>query len=167
MRKYIVKLAPEERKQLEDICKKGRETSYRRIHAEILLLADQSRDDPTWTNKRIAQAAGVTERTVEHVRQRLVEQGLAAALERKKRETPPIEPKLTGDKEARIIAMACSTPPEGHARWTIRLLADKLVELEIFDSISTGSVCNVLKKTNFSLTGRKCGASRKGKARNL
>jgi predicted HTH transcriptional regulator len=106
-RKYIVKLSPEEREQLEALRKKGREAAYRRTHADILLLADQSSDGPAWTNGRIAQATGVSERTVEHIRQRLVEQGLEAALGRKKRETPPVEAKITGDKEARIIATAC------------------------------------------------------------
>ena len=139
---------------------------YRRTHAEILLLADQAPGGPAWVDERISQAVGVTIRTVENVRQRLVEQGLEAALERKKRETPPVAPKLTGDKEARIIALACSSAPNGRARWTLSLLAEKLVELKVFDSISTTSVATVLKKMNFSLTGKNAGASRKNRAPN-
>jgi transposase len=165
-KKYIVELTVEERAHLESLRKKERVQPYRRTRAEILLLADQSPDGPSWRDEDIAQAAGVSRRTVEHVRQRLVEQGFEAALERKKRETPPVEPKLTGDKEARVIALACSPAPEGRARWTLSLLAEKLVELNVFDSISPTSVATVLKKTNFSLTGKNAGAFRKRRARN-
>lgn len=166
MKKYIVELSIEERGQLEHLRKKERVQPYRRTHAEILLLADQGPGGAAWVDERIAQAVGVTKRTVENVRQRLIERGIEAALERKKRETPPNEPKLTGDKEARVIALACSSVPEGRARWTLSLLAEKLVELEVFDSISTTSVATVLKKMNFSLTGKSAGVSRKSKAPN-
>ncbi len=166
MKKYIVELSAEEREQLEHLRKKERAQPYRRTHAEILLLADQAPGGPAWIDERIAQAVGVAKRTVEHVRQRLVEQGLEAALNRKKRETPPVEPKLTGDKEARVIALACSPAPEGRVRWTLALLAEKLVELNVFDSISTTSVATVLKKMNFSLTGKSAGASRRGRTLN-
>jgi len=145
-KKYIVRLSTEERAELENLRKKERTQPYRRTHAEILLLADQSPDGPAWKDEQIAEAAGVHKCTVENVRQRLVEQGLEAALNRKKRETPPVEPKLTGDKEARIIALACTEAPEGHARWTLSLLAEKLVELKVFDSISRTSVATALKK---------------------
>ena len=161
MKKYVVKLSQEERKDLERLQKKPRVPPCKRTRAQILLLADQGDEGPAWPDEKIAQAADVTIRTVEHVRQRLVEQGLEASLERKKRETPPVEPKLTGDKEARIIALACTEPPEGHARWTLTLLADQLVELEVFDAISRTSVATVLKKTNFSLTAKNAGASRR------
>ena len=164
-KKYVVRLSAEERKQLEDLRKKERIQRHRRTHAEILLLADQGEGGPAWKDEPIAEAAGVHKCTVENVRQRLVEQGLEAALERKKRETPPVEPKLTGDKEARIIALACSEPPEGRVRWTLTLLAGKLVELKVFDAISTTSVATVLKKTSFSLTERNAGASRRNKTR--
>lgn len=164
MKKYRVTLTAEERQQLEMLRKKERVQPYRRTRAEILLLADQSPLGPAWIDEQVAQAAGVTKRTVEHVRQQLVEQGLDAALERKKRLTPPVPPKLTGDKEARIIALACTPAPEGRARWTLTLLAEKLVELDVFDAISTTSVATVLKKTSFSLTERNAGASRRNKA---
>lgn len=162
-KKYIIELTAEEREHLECLRKKERVQPYRRTRAEILLLADQSPDGPAWKDEDIAQAAGVTQRTVEKVRQRLVEQGFKAALERKKRETPPVEPKLTGDKEARIIALACSPAPQGRTRWTLELLAEKLVELKTFDSISPTSVATVLKKTNFSLIGKNAGVSRRNK----
>jgi transposase len=167
MKKYIVELAPGEREQLEEIRKKGQAAASRRTHAEILLLADQSPDGPAWKDKQIAEAVGVHKNTVENVRKRLVEQGLEAALERKKRETPPVARKITGDKEARILATACLDAPEGHARWTTRLLAEKLVELEVFESISHNSVAGVLKKMNFSRTGRGTIASRKNTAQSL
>ena len=166
-KKYIVELTAEERELLEQLRRKGKGPPCRRTHAEILLLADQAPGAPAWIDEQVAQAVGVTRRTVEHVRQRLVEQGLEAALGRKKRETPPVEPKLTGDTEARVIALACSQAPEGRARWTLALLAEKLVEMEVFDSISTTSIGKVLKKTSSSPTARSAGASRKGKARNL
>ncbi len=100
---------------------------FERTRAGILLLADQSSEGPAWKDEDIAQAVGVAQRTVEKVRQRFVEQGFEAALERKKRKTPPVAPKLTGDKEARIIALACSPSPKGRARWTLVLLAEKLL----------------------------------------
>jgi transposase len=160
-KKYRVELTTEERAYLEQVRKKERTQPYRRTHAAILLLADQSPEGPGWRDEDIAQAVGVNRGTVEKVRQRLVEQGFEAALERKKRETPPVEPKLTGDKEARIIALACSPAPQGHARWTVRLLAQNLVELEVFESISPTSVATVLKKTNCTLIGKNAGASRR------
>lgn len=160
-KKYIVELTVDERNHLEHLRKKARVQPYQRTRAEILLLADQSSDGPAWRDEDIAKAVGVTGRTVENVRQRLVELGFEAALERKKRETPPVEPKLTGDKEARIIALACLPAPQGRARWTLELLAEKLVELKTFESISTTSIATVLKKTNFSLTAKNAGASRK------
>jgi transposase len=164
-KKYIVELSVEERGQLETIRDSGEESLYRQKHAQIFLLADQGHGRPAWIDKDIAEAVGVTERTVANARKRFSVQGFTAALEYKKRETPPVAPKLTGDKEARVIALACSPAPEGQVRWTLELLAGKLVELEVFDSISITSVNNVLKKTNFSLTGKNAGASRRSKAR--
>ena len=162
-KKYRVELSREEREQLEQLRRKGKVAAYRRTHAEILLLADQAPGGPAWIDKDIAQAVGVSVRTVETLRQRLVEQGFEAAMERKKRETPPVAPKLTGDKEARIIALACSPPPEGRVRRTWSLLSQKLVELEVFDSISPTSVATALKKMHFSLIAKGAGASRRNR----
>lgn len=100
----------------------------------------------------VATATGVTSRTLEHLKQRFVENGLQAALERKKRETPPRAIQFGGEFEARLLALACSDAPEGRDRWTVRLLAEKLVELKIVESVSPMTVCKTLKKTNFSLT---------------
>ncbi len=147
-RKYIVRLRCDERKQLQDLVSKGRTQAYRIRHAHILLKADA--EGPGWGDEAIAEAFSCHRRTVEGLRKRLVIQGLDAALERKKRERPPIEPILDGEREARLIALACSQPPKGRSRWTLELLADKLVELHIVESISYRTVQRALKKTNSS-----------------
>src|SRR5262249_11304531 len=116
----------------------------------ILLKADAAAGGPAWTDDRIAEAVEVTLRTVERVRQRFVEQGLEAALVRKKQDRPSRERKLDGADEARLIALACSEPPQGRSAWTLQLLADKLVELRVVDTISDETVRQVLKKTNSS-----------------
>ena len=145
MVKYVVRLTEEERKSLKELTVKGRTQAYRIKHAHILLKTDA--DGPNWTDERIAEAISVHVNTVRNVRQRFVEEGLEAALGRKKPELPPRERILDGEKEARLIALGCSAPPKGRARWTLRLLADKLVELEIVDQISHETVRQGLKKT--------------------
>ena len=146
MKRYIVRLTGEERKQLEDIVNKGKNAAYKVKHAHILLDADV--EGKNLTDEEIAKAVHCHRNTVFNVRQRLVEQGLEAALERKKRETPPVTKMLDGEKEARLIALGCSQPPEGCARWTLKLLAERMVELEIVESISYETVRRTLKKTN-------------------
>ena len=150
MKKYIVRLTAEERKQLQELIDKGTVAALRRKHAQVLLWADQAEGSPAWTDQEIAAAGRMHVRTVETIRQRLVEEGLVAALERKKREPRP--PKLDGAQQARITAMACSKPPDGYARWSLRLLADKAVQLEIVDSVGKDAIRDVLKKTNCVLT---------------
>ena len=145
-KKYIVRLTEEEREQLEDLVNKGQAQAYKIKHANILLKADA--DGPCWTDAAIAEAFSCHRVTVENVRKRFVEQGMQAALERKKRERPPRERILDGAGEARLIALSCSQPPEGRSRWTLELLADKLVELNVVESISYRTVGRVLKKTN-------------------
>ena len=145
-KKYIVRLTADEREHLKGPVGKGKAAAYKIKHANILLMADA--DGPAWTDERIAEAFSVHSRTVGNVRERLVTRGLEAALNRKKREKPPREKILDGAKEARLIALACSKPPLGRRRWTLHLLADKLVELRIVDSISHETVRQTLKKTN-------------------
>ena len=145
-KKYIVRLSDQERRGLEQLSAKGKTVAYRIRHAHILLKADA--DGPSWTDWRIAEAFSCHARTVEGIRKRFVEQGLDAALNRKKREIPPREKLLDGEKEARLIALSCSKPPKGRARWTLHLLADKMVELEVVESISHETVRQTLKKTN-------------------
>ena len=148
MKRYIVTLEAEERQQLQDLIAAGKAAARKLAHARILLKADAAEDGPAWPDGRIAEALEVSTATVERVRQRLVEQGLEAALDRKPRERPAREIKLDGRAEARLIALACSPPPLGRAVWTMQLLADKLVELEVVDSISDETVRLALKKTS-------------------
>lgn len=149
MKKYVVELTSEERKQLKELVKKGKVAGYKIRHAQMLLKADQGKQGPGWQDKQIAEAFGAHLTTVERLRKRLVEHGLQAALERNKRQN--YTRKLDGDAEARLIAIACSKAPEGRNEWTLRLLADRLVELSVVDSISHMTVSRTLKKTNSSL----------------
>jgi transposase len=125
----------------------GKAAARKLTHARLLLKADASEEGLHWPDWRIADALEVHVATVERVRQRFVEQGLEAALERKHREKPARPIKLDGRAEARLIALACSPPPEDRAEWTMQLLADKLVELQVVDSISDETVRRALKKT--------------------
>jgi hypothetical protein len=144
-KKYIVRLSDEERSQLAELTSKGKAAAYKIRHAHILLKADAN--GPAWTDKRIAESFSVSVNTVLGVRQRLVEQGLEAALNRKKQAHPSRTPRLDGEGEARLIALRCSEPPTGQARWTLRLLADQAVALEIVEAISHETVRQALKKT--------------------
>lgn len=149
MKKYVVELTSEERKQLKELVKKGKVAGYKIRHAQMLLKADQGKQGPGWQDEQIAEAFGAHLTTVERLRKRFVEQGLEAALERNKRQN--YTRKLDGDAEARLIAIACSKAPEGRNEWSLRLLADRLVELSVVDSISHMTVSRTLKKTNSSL----------------
>jgi transposase len=132
------------------VVQKGKSPAYKIQHAHILLQADQRRH--SLRDEDIAQSLGCHLNTVRNVRERFVKEGLEAALERKKQEMPSISRILDGKKEARLIALGCSEPPKGFARWTLQLLADKLVSLEIVENISLETVRQTLKKTNLSLT---------------
>jgi len=143
-KRYIVRLSDDERQHLGQIIKKGKAAAYKIRHANILLKADA--DGPSWTDEAIAQAFSVHVTTVKSIRERFVEKGLEAALDRKKQDHPSRPPKLDGEAEARLIALRCGAAPEGYARWTLRLLADKAVEMSIVDSISYETVRQVLKK---------------------
>lgn len=150
MKRYKVTLDAQERQDLHDLIAAGQAAARKLTHARILLKADAAEGGPAWPDHQIADALEVSVSTVERVRQRFVEEGLDAALDRKRRERPAREVKLDGRAEARLIALACSAPPEGRAVWTMRLLADKLVELEVVDSISDETVRLALKKTRSS-----------------
>lgn len=144
-KKYVVRLTDDERAQLRDVVSRGKAQAYRIKHSNILLSTDA--DGPASKDEDIAKALHCHKNTVANVRQRFVEQGLEAALERKKRLKPPCEKLLDGEKEARLIALSCSQPPQGHAKWSLRLLAEKMVALEIIGSISHETVRQTLKKT--------------------
>lgn len=149
--KHTVKLTNEEKVILAKIIKKGKSSAKEILHANILLTTDDNRV-PKLTVSEVAERCNSTTTTVQTIRKSYAQNGLNKALSRKKRATPPITPKITGEVEAHIIAIACSKPPEGFAKWSLRLLADKAVELEYIDKISYVSVGTVLKKHNLSLT---------------
>ena len=165
--RYRVTLTKEERKDLEALTRNGKTGAKKFIHARALLLCDAGADGPAWTVANTAEALGVTSRTIEHIKKRFVEEGFEAALVRKPRDKPPRDVVFDGAFEARLIALACSDAPEGHQRWTVRLLADKAVELEFAPSVSHMTVQRVLKKTNLSLTSASTGKSRQKKTRPL
>jgi hypothetical protein len=148
MKKYVVRLTSGERATLDRLVGVGKAAASKRLHAQILLQADQGPEGPGWKDEQIAQGLSAHPRTIANVRQRLVEQGLEAALDRKKQEHPSREPKLDGKAEARLIALRCGEPPEGRMRWTLHLLADKMVELKVVDSLSYETVRRTLKKTS-------------------
>lgn len=150
-KKYTVTLTNAERSQLQYLIAAGTAPARKLIHARILLKADQGSQGPAWTDARIAEAVEVSQPTVSRIRRQYSEQGLEAALNRRAPRRV-YQRKLDGAQEARLIALACSTPPEGQARWTLRLLADRLVELEVIDEISYQTVRRTLKKTTSSRT---------------
>ena len=150
MKKYKVTLTAEERNSLQGLIAAKKTAAKKVIHARILLKADAGPEGPGWTDTRIAEALEVDVSTVERLRQRFVEQGLDAALGRKKQDRPSRQRTLDGKAEARLIALACSEPPAGRVRWTLRLLADQLVELEIVEAVSTETIRRTLKKTSSS-----------------
>ena len=146
-KKYLVTLTADEREQLNVMITAGTASAKKLAHARVLLKADQGENGPAWVDEVIAEAVEVSTDTVARVRQRFVEQGLEAALVRKKQDRPSRERVLDGSAEARLLAVACSDPPDGRAAWTLTMLADKLVELEVVESVSRESVRRVLKKT--------------------
>lgn len=154
-KKYIVRLSAEERELLLALIGRGRASAQKIKHANVLLKVDAA--GPDWSDEQTGEAFECAPRTVFSIRQRFVEQGLDAALERKQRERPSREPLLDGDKQARLVQIACSEPPPGRARWTLQLLSERLVELEIVESISPPTVMRALKKTNFSRTDAPAG----------
>jgi len=148
-KKYVVTLTPEERHSLREMVSRGKAAARKLVHARILLKADASDGGADWQDQAIAVGLEVGRATVERVRQQFVEEGLAAALERRapRREYPR---KLDGDGEAHLIALTCSQAPEGRARWSLRLLAERMVVLEYVEAVSKNTVARVLKKTNSS-----------------
>ena len=149
MKKYVVELSIEERRRLEELVNRGKVEGYKIQHAQVLLKADQGKHGLAWKDEDIAKAFDCHVTTVENIRRRFIEFGLQAALARAKR--GPNKRKLDGEAEAHLIATACSEAPAGRNRWTLRLLADRLVELGIVESVSHMTISRTLKKTNLSL----------------
>ena len=150
-KKYKVNLTEEERKELEAITRRGKHSATTIKRANILLDLDENTGNVS-KQEEIAKRFKTSTVTVYHVSKQFVEEGLQAALNRKKRETPPIQPIATGEIEARIIALACSEPPQGRTRWTLRLLEEKVIELQIVNAISDNTIGRMLKKHRLSLT---------------
>src|SRR5487761_2237088 len=146
VKKYVVRLSGEERERLEALIRKGRSPARRLLKARILLKADVSEGRAGWSGSRIVRALDTSASMVYRVRQQLVEEGFEAVLSRKQRATPAVARIFDGEKEARLIALACSKPPKGRARWSLRLLENKVVELEIVDRASDSTIGRVLKK---------------------
>jgi hypothetical protein len=146
-KKYIVELSSDQRAMLEQLTRTGTTAASVQRHARILLKADSSSDGPAWADAAIAASVEVSLPTVERVRRLFVDQGLDAALKRKP-STRPSQRKLDGAAEAQLVAITCSPPPDGAERWTLALLADKLIELKVVDSIARDTVRLTLKKTN-------------------
>jgi len=151
MKKYIVRLSREERFTLKKLLISGRGSGRMFTRVRILLKADQSDEGSAWSDEKISESFDVTVQTIERVRKQLVEEGLEAVLSRHPYTQKLSRKKIDGDVEAHLIALCCSDPPKGRVRWTLRLLADKVVELGYVDSISYEAVRQTLKKTNLSL----------------
>lgn len=157
-RKLRIKLSEEQRKSFEQIVRKGVSGAMEIRRADVLLLADEAGDRKRQKDVLIAGMLQITPQAVHDIKLKFLERKdtvpdePSCGIRRKKRETPPVQPKCTGDVEAKITAIACSSPPEGRSRWNLRLIADRAVELEIVDSISHTQVGRILKKTNISLT---------------
>jgi transposase-like protein len=145
-KKYAFRLTDEERAELQRLVKQGRVAGWKLQRAQVLLQCDQGPHGPAWTDQQAAQAYGCTTRSVENWRKQAVESGPLSLLERKPRLTPPVAPKLDGEAQARLTALACSQAPPGFARWTLRLLAERLVALEVVDRITHETVRRALKK---------------------
>ena len=143
-KKYIVRLSDAERRVCDNVVKKSKGSSQKARRAQILLKSDA--DGPAWTDEEISEAFGCRAQTVENVRRRFVTESFESALEGQKRDTPPTPPILDGEAEAKVIAMRLGKPPAGYGRWTLRLLAEQVVELEIVESISHETIRTTLKK---------------------
>ncbi len=147
MKRYLVRLEAEERARLEQLVRVGKAAAYRIRHANIVLAVDESEAGAKLKDAQAAEAFGVAVRSIESLRKRFVEEGLDAALERKKRVRPSIEAMFDGEKEAKLIAIACSAKPEGRVRWTLELLAERVVALKIVAHCSPQTIMRTLKKT--------------------
>lgn len=150
VKRYVVKLSEEERRQLEGLLRKGKSPAQRLLKARILLKADVSDVGEGWSDSRIVTALETSLSMVYRVRKQLVEEGLEPVLSRKPRDTPAVPRIFDGEKEAKLIALACSKPPKGRARWTLRLLENKVVELGIVERASDSTIGRTLKKTRSS-----------------
>ena len=161
VKKYVVRLSDEERERLEGMIRKGKSPAQRLLKARILLKAAVSEAGAGWSDSRIIKALDTSVSMVYRVRKQLVEEGFEAVLSRKRRATPAVARIFDGEKEAKLIALACSKPPKGRARWTLRLLEQKVVELRIVDRASDSTIGRTLKKTFASPIADSAGSFRR------
>src|SRR5229473_4813055 len=161
VKKYVVRLSVEERDRLEALLRKGKSPAQRLLKAWILLKADVSEAGEGWSDSEIIAALETSASMVYRARKQLVEEGFEAVLSRKQRATPAVAPIFDGEKEAKLIALACSKPPKGRVRWSLRLLENKVVELNIVDRASDSTIGRVLKKTRSSPIADSSGSSRR------
>jgi Homeodomain-like domain len=159
VKKYVVKLSAEEREYLDQLIRKGKGPAQRLMKARILLKADVGEGGEGWSDSRIIEAVATSASMIYRVRKQLVEEGFEAVLSRKQRATPAVPAIFDGEKEAKLIALACSEPPKGRVRWTLRLLEEKVVELNIVDKASDNTIGRVLKKTFSNPTSKSSGSS--------
>ena len=148
--RYLVTLSPDERDRLTHLIRAGSSPAYRQVVARVLLKLDRSEGEPPPSDEQIAEALEISRRTVIRIKERFAKEGLDATLGRKYPQTRPERRRITGQEEAHLIALACGPAPDGQQRWTLRLLADKMVQLEYVDQISYETIRQVLKKTNLS-----------------
>jgi hypothetical protein len=165
VKKYVVRLSAEEREQLQGLIRKGKSPAKRLLKARILLKADVSEAGEGWSDSRIIEALETSTSMVYRVRKQLVEEGFEAVLNRKPRATPAVAPIFDGEKEAKLIALACSKPPKGRARWSLRLLEDKVVELAIVEQASDSTIGRVLKKHSQAASSAAMGDPAEGQQR--
>src|ERR1700745_3360128 len=161
VKKYVVRLSAGEREHLQALIRKGKSPAKRLLKARILLKADVSEAGEGWSDSRIIQALDTSASMIYRVRKQLVEEGFETVLSRKRRMTPPVAAIFDDEKEAKLIALACSKPPKGRARWSLRLLENKIVELGIVDRASDSTIGRALKKTLFSPIAASTGSSRR------
>jgi hypothetical protein len=161
VKKYVVRLSAEEREHLQALIRKGKSPARRLLKARLLLKADVSEAGEGWSDSRIMTALDTSESMVYRVRKQLVEEGFEAVLSRKQRASPAVARIFDGEKEAKLIALACSRPPKGRVRWTLRLLENKVVELRIVDRASDSTIGRTLKKTFSSPIADNAGSSRR------
>lgn len=163
MKKWIVRLEAEERAQLEQVVGTGKAAAYKIRHANVLLAVDESDGGRRLQDEEVARTLGISVRSIESLRRRLVEEGLEACLARKKQDRPSVEPIFDGAQEAQLIAVACGPAPTDRVRWTLELLAGRAVELRIVESCSPATIQRMLKKTNSSRGEKRCGVFRRRK----
>src|SRR6476661_7164165 len=161
VKRYVVRLSAQEREQLQALVRRGKGPARRLLKARILLKADVSQAGPGWSDSKIIAALDTSASMLYRVRKQLVEEGFEAVLNRKQRMTPAVARIFDGEKEAKLIALACSKPPKGRARWTLRLLENKVVELGIVDRASDSTIGRALKKTFSNPIAGSAGSSRR------